>query len=116
MESSGYSSIYIQRSGDKKDGCGIFYKLKRYSLNCSLSVTFLLSSSFSLTICYLCRADLVQKEIIHYNDLVAQYVPGDHLNSVLSNNSSPEEGNRKIPECGILLQITMGCYCSIYEI
>ena len=30
MENSGYSSIYIQRSGDKRDGCGIFYKPKRY--------------------------------------------------------------------------------------
>ncbi|KAL3651007.1 hypothetical protein CASFOL_007410 [Castilleja foliolosa] len=26
MESLGYSSIYIQRSGKKRDGCGIFYK------------------------------------------------------------------------------------------
>ncbi|KAK3135641.1 hypothetical protein QOZ80_5BG0421600 [Eleusine coracana subsp. coracana] len=65
MESSGYSSIYIQRSGDKKDGCGIFYKPK--------------------------SADLVQKETIHYNDLVEQYVPSDHVNSAPSNNSSSEE-------------------------
>ncbi|GJM88471.1 hypothetical protein PR202_ga04537 [Eleusine coracana subsp. coracana] len=65
MESSGYSSIYIQRSGDKKDGCGIFYKPK--------------------------SADLVQKETIHYNDLVEQYVPSDHVNSAPSNNSSPED-------------------------
>lgn len=26
LESIGYSSIYIQRSGQKRDGCGIFYK------------------------------------------------------------------------------------------
>lgn len=65
MENSGYSSIYIQRSGDKRDGCGIFYKRK--------------------------SVELVQKEGIHYNDLVEKYVPSDHVNSVPSNNSSPTE-------------------------
>jgi len=65
MESSGYSSIYIQRSGDKRDRCGIFYKPK--------------------------SAELVQKEGIHYNDLVEKYVPSDHVNSASPNNSSPEE-------------------------
>lgn len=30
MEKLGYSSIYIQRSGQKRDGCGIFYKHSRY--------------------------------------------------------------------------------------
>ena len=30
MESLGYSSIYVQRNGQKRDGCGIFYKQKRY--------------------------------------------------------------------------------------
>ncbi|XP_050235194.1 carbon catabolite repressor protein 4 homolog 4 [Mercurialis annua] len=44
MESHGYSSIYIQRSGQKRDGCGIFYKHK--------------------------RAELLFEEIIEYNDLV----------------------------------------------
>ncbi|KAF3961172.1 hypothetical protein CMV_014176, partial [Castanea mollissima] len=28
MESLGYSSIYVQRNGQKRDGCGIFYKQK----------------------------------------------------------------------------------------
>ncbi|RLM99808.1 hypothetical protein C2845_PM06G22940 [Panicum miliaceum] len=65
MENSGYSSIYIQRSGDKRDGCGIFYKPK--------------------------SAELVQKEGIHYNDLVENYVHSDHVHSAPPNNSSPEE-------------------------
>uniref|UniRef100_A0A0E0L225 Endonuclease/exonuclease/phosphatase domain-containing protein n=1 Tax=Oryza punctata TaxID=4537 RepID=A0A0E0L225_ORYPU len=70
MENSGYSSIYIQRSGDKRDGCGIFYKPK--------------------------SMELVQKEGIHYNDLVEKYVHGDHVNSGTSNNSSPtEEASKK---------------------
>lgn len=30
IESVGYSSIYIQRSGQKRDGCGIFYKQDRW--------------------------------------------------------------------------------------
>ncbi|KAL4348850.1 hypothetical protein GQ457_17G019440 [Hibiscus cannabinus] len=44
MENLGYSSIYIQRSGQKLDGCGIFYKN-----SC---------------------AQLLLKETIEYNDLV----------------------------------------------
>ncbi|CAA7411144.1 unnamed protein product [Spirodela intermedia] len=44
MQSLGYSSIYIQRSGLKRDGCGIFYKPT--------------------------SAELVLKEVIEYNDLV----------------------------------------------
>ena len=30
METEGYSSLYIQRSGQKRDGCGIFYKISWY--------------------------------------------------------------------------------------
>ena len=30
MESNGYSSIYIPRSGQKRDGCGIFFKRDRF--------------------------------------------------------------------------------------
>ncbi|XVE57248.1 hypothetical protein DITRI_Ditri04bG0076400 [Diplodiscus trichospermus] len=44
MEDHGYSSIYVQRSGQKRDGCGIFYKK-----NC---------------------AELLAEETIEYNDLV----------------------------------------------
>ncbi|XP_008797989.1 carbon catabolite repressor protein 4 homolog 4 isoform X2 [Phoenix dactylifera] len=44
MENLGYSSIYIQRTGQKKDGCGILYRPS--------------------------SAELVLKEEIHYNDLV----------------------------------------------
>jgi len=72
MENSGYSSIYIQRSGDKRDGCGIFYKPK--------------------------SAELVQKEGIHYNDLVEKYVHSDHVHSAPPNNSSPEEDTNAKPD------------------
>ncbi|KAI9177359.1 hypothetical protein LWI28_014169 [Acer negundo] len=44
METDGYSSIYIQRSGQKRDGCGIFYKQN--------------------------RSELLLQERIEYNDLV----------------------------------------------
>ncbi|XP_062077069.1 carbon catabolite repressor protein 4 homolog 4-like isoform X2 [Humulus lupulus] len=44
MERNGYSSIYIQRSGQKRDGCGIFFKND--------------------------RAELILQENIDYNDLV----------------------------------------------
>uniref|UniRef100_A0A0D9WG34 Endonuclease/exonuclease/phosphatase domain-containing protein n=1 Tax=Leersia perrieri TaxID=77586 RepID=A0A0D9WG34_9ORYZ len=69
MENSGYASIYIQRSRDKRDGCGIFYKSK--------------------------SMELVQKEGIHYNDLVEKYVHTDHVDSVTSNNSSTKEASKK---------------------
>ncbi|KAE8813284.1 carbon catabolite repressor protein 44-like [Hordeum vulgare] len=65
MESSGYSSIYVQRSGDKRDGCGIFYKPK--------------------------SVELLQKEVIHYNDLVETCRLDDTVISAPSNNSSPSE-------------------------
>ncbi|WCJ20532.1 CCR4-NOT transcription complex subunit 6-like [Euphorbia peplus] len=45
IETHGYSSIYIQRSGQKRDGCGIFY-----NNNC---------------------ADLILEDRIEYNDLVS---------------------------------------------
>ena len=48
---------------------------------------------FSLNLSYLCSAELVQKEVILYNDLVEKYVPSDNVNSALENNSSAEEGN-----------------------
>ncbi|CAN4128311.1 unnamed protein product [Withania somnifera] len=44
IESVGYSSIYVQRSGQKRDGCGIFFKQE--------------------------SAELVIEEKIDYNDLV----------------------------------------------
>ncbi|KAI4372173.1 hypothetical protein MLD38_010442 [Melastoma candidum] len=45
MALNGYSSIYVKRSGQKRDGCGIFYKQD--------------------------RANLVLEEKIDYNDLVS---------------------------------------------
>ncbi|KAF9626750.1 hypothetical protein IFM89_038968 [Coptis chinensis] len=44
LETDGYSSIYVQRSGQKRDGCGIFYKPN--------------------------SAELLLEEKIEYNDLV----------------------------------------------
>lgn len=44
MDKEGYSSVYIQRSGRKRDGCGIFYKRE--------------------------RTELILEETIDYNDLV----------------------------------------------
>ncbi|KAL5701563.1 poly(A)-specific ribonuclease [Ranunculus cassubicifolius] len=51
LEASGYSSIYIQRSGQKRDGCGIFYKQD--------------------------GPELVLEEKIEYNDLVPALL-GEH--------------------------------------
>ncbi|KAM7490800.1 hypothetical protein LguiA_033721 [Lonicera macranthoides] len=44
IENDGYSSIYVKRSGQKRDGCGIFYKQN--------------------------KAELILEEKIDYNDLV----------------------------------------------
>ncbi|XP_074268903.1 carbon catabolite repressor protein 4 homolog 4 [Silene latifolia] len=51
IERHGYSSIYIQRNGQKRDGCGIFYKPS--------------------------SAELVLQENIEYNDLVKSIVEDD---------------------------------------
>lgn len=54
MDKHGYSSAYIQRSGRKRDGCGIFYKRE--------------------------RVELLSEEVIEYNDLVpANEDPGESL-------------------------------------
>ncbi|XP_057479043.1 carbon catabolite repressor protein 4 homolog 4 isoform X1 [Actinidia eriantha] len=53
MESHGYASIYIQRSGKKPDGCGIFYKRD--------------------------NAELILEEKIEYNDLVNSVQDGTSL-------------------------------------
>jgi CCR4-NOT transcription complex subunit 6 len=40
----------------------------------------------------------VQKEGIHYNDLVEKYVHSDHVHSAPPNNSSPEEDTNAKPD------------------
>ncbi|KAH1266684.1 Carbon catabolite repressor protein 4 4 [Glycine max] len=54
MQDLGYSSIYIKRSGQKRDGCGLFYKH-----DC---------------------AELVLEEKIEYNDLVKSVPDGNSSN------------------------------------
>lgn len=68
METEGYSSLYIQRSGQKRDGCGIFYKI-----SC---------------------AELLVEDRIYYNELVNSIKDGsscgDDQNNTLAggNNDS----------------------------
>lgn len=66
MERHGYSSIYIQRSGQKRDGCGIFYKQA--------------------------SAELVLQENIEYNDLVKS-IDGETNTSVMDSAVSVAGGN-----------------------
>ncbi|KAJ3681584.1 hypothetical protein LUZ60_014157 [Juncus effusus] len=60
MESFGYSSVYIQRTGGKKDGCGILYKKS--------------------------SAEMLLSEEIHYNDLVNQVEQSDNSTTNEINN------------------------------
>ncbi|XVF52183.1 hypothetical protein PTKIN_Ptkin04bG0244200 [Pterospermum kingtungense] len=62
MEDHGYSSIYVQRSGQKRDGCGIFYKNN--------------------------GAEMLAKEIIEYNDLV-DLLQGETTKSADKQNETP---------------------------
>uniref|UniRef100_I1L599 Endonuclease/exonuclease/phosphatase domain-containing protein n=1 Tax=Glycine max TaxID=3847 RepID=I1L599_SOYBN len=55
MQDLGYSSIYMKRSGQKRDGCGLFYKHN--------------------------RAELVLEEKIEYNDLVKSVPDGNSSNN-----------------------------------
>ncbi|XP_019234873.1 PREDICTED: carbon catabolite repressor protein 4 homolog 4 isoform X2 [Nicotiana attenuata] len=68
IESFGYSSIYVQRSGQKRDGCGIFYKQ-----DC---------------------AELVIEEKIDYNDLV----PSIQYDTASTDKEAnlPADGNKKL--------------------
>lgn len=72
MVSHGYSSIYVQRTGQKRDGCGIFYKLD--------------------------RTELVLDEEIHYNDLVSSIDHGNDLTEIESNSILDSKPNKDMPE------------------
>lgn len=77
MESHGYSSIYVQRNGQKRDGCGIFFKQS--------------------------SAELVLEEKIEYNDLVNSiqdgHILGDDEHDVLTSGNKRAE-----PENGLALK------------
>lgn len=77
MDSNGYSSIYVQRSGQKHDGCGIFYKHN--------------------------SAELVLEEKIEYNDLVdlnddGSYSNDRHCDTPASANSDAEPKKGSSPQ------------------
>ncbi|KAL0393810.1 UNVERIFIED_CONTAM: Carbon catabolite repressor protein 44 [Sesamum latifolium] len=72
LENLGYASIYIQRSGRKRDGCGIFYKQN--------------------------SAELVIEEKIDYNDLVDTVENGK--TSSTENDGVLVSGNKEEPKAG----------------
>ncbi|KAK4389093.1 Carbon catabolite repressor protein 44 [Sesamum angolense] len=74
LENLGYASIYIQRSGKKRDGCGIFYKQN--------------------------SAELVIEEKIDYNDLVDTV--DDGKTSSTENDGVLVSGNKEEPKAGIM--------------
>ncbi|CAN6487091.1 unnamed protein product [Victoria cruziana] len=71
MENLGYSSIYIQRSGKKRDGCGIFYKSS--------------------------RVKLVMEEIIEYNDLANSIKDETHHQRAEGTSSTAELEDNSLP-------------------
>lgn len=78
MESNGYYSSYIQRSGQKRDGCGIFYKHD--------------------------MAELLLEEKIEYNDLVDSILDGNRLGDDKPNNKEAIENKDDGPKIGSTLQ------------
>ncbi|TYH97238.1 hypothetical protein ES332_A12G230500v1 [Gossypium tomentosum] len=83
MEDLGYSSIYVQRSGQKRDGCGIFY-----NKNC---------------------AELLLEETIEYNDLVPlvhdeAYLSSDKQNAPLTNRNNGDSSKQGIQN-GLMLSL-----------
>lgn len=68
IESVGYSSIYVKRNGQKRDGCGIFYKPD--------------------------SAELLIKEKVEYNDLVPSNQ--DDTSSEDKEENLPAGGNKKL--------------------
>ncbi|BBH02701.1 DNAse I-like superfamily protein [Prunus dulcis] len=78
MESNGYYSSYIQRSGQKRDGCGIFYKHD--------------------------MAELLLEEKIEYNDLVDSILDGNGHGDDKPNNKEAVENKDDGPKIGSTLQ------------
>ncbi|ONI05637.1 hypothetical protein PRUPE_5G016000 [Prunus persica] len=72
MESNGYYSSYIQRSGQKRDGCGIFYKHD--------------------------MAELLLEEKIEYNDLVDSILDGNGHGDDKPNNKEAVENKDDGPK------------------
>ncbi|KAF7828475.1 carbon catabolite repressor protein 4-like protein 4 isoform X1 [Senna tora] len=68
----GYSSVYMKRSGQKRDGCGLFYKDQ--------------------------RAELVLEEKIEYNDLVNSIQDGNSSNDDEHSNDHSEKQNDAVPK------------------
>ncbi|XP_054808285.1 carbon catabolite repressor protein 4 homolog 4 isoform X2 [Prosopis cineraria] len=71
MLNIGYSSVYMKRSGQKRDGCGLFYKQD--------------------------RAELVLEEKIEYNDLVNSIQDGNSSNDGEHNNDQSEKQKDAAP-------------------
>ncbi|KAJ9152407.1 hypothetical protein P3X46_025975 [Hevea brasiliensis] len=83
IENHGYSSIYIQRSGQKRDGCGIFYKR-----NC---------------------AELLLEERIEYNDLVNLVQDESYLYENKQIDTQGNEDKNGEPKKGSSLKGTEDC-------
>ncbi|KAK9277280.1 hypothetical protein L1049_006820 [Liquidambar formosana] len=81
LESHGYSSVYIQRSGQKRDGCGIFYKQN--------------------------IAELVLEEKIEYNDLVNSIQDGTILFDDKHSNALASGNNDVGPKIGLAPKNTL---------
>ncbi|KAM3322691.1 carbon catabolite repressor protein 4 4 isoform X1 [Capsicum chacoense] len=77
IENVGYSSIYVQRSGQKRDGCGIFYKLN--------------------------SAELLIEEKIDYNDLVPS-TQDDTASEDKEESLLPDGGNKKLASKDVSLK------------
>ncbi|MED6207198.1 hypothetical protein PIB30_033591 [Stylosanthes scabra] len=69
MRNLGYSSIYMKRSGQKRDGCGLFYKHD--------------------------RAELVLEEKIEYNDLVKSIKDGNSPNDDKESKVQTRQPNKQ---------------------
>ncbi|KAI9083909.1 hypothetical protein K1719_034167 [Acacia pycnantha] len=74
MLNIGYSSVYMKRSGQKRDGCGLFYKHD--------------------------RAELVLEEKIEYNDLVNSLQDGNSSNDGEDDNDQSEKHKDAAPNNG----------------
>lgn len=76
MDKQGYSSVYIQRSGRKRDGCGIFYKRE--------------------------RAELILEESIDYNDLVPADEDPENSDKVKDEENLSTNNSRGSPQTNLL--------------
>ncbi|KAJ7542349.1 hypothetical protein O6H91_10G102100 [Diphasiastrum complanatum] len=84
MEKQGYQSTYVKRSGKKRDGCGIFFKSERF--------------------------EILEKQIIDYNDLVPPISPQNDDAAVECSKVDINDPNVRLKRDCVAIMAAFKCF------